>query len=488
VASIAFACQPGPAGLAEPSAAIARPHLSAVQPTQTDKQISAAVDAYAKRQRVVQRIPGLALGVMRNGQLIKVQGYGLANIELDVPVKPQTVFQMGSVGKQFTATAIMLLVEDGRIALDDKISAYFPGLPASWKNVTVRNLLSHTSGIADYAGVESANSDAIVNLRADYSEDELLQKFITLPVHFEPGEKWEYSNTGYVLLGFLIHKVTGEFYGDFLQDRIFRPLGMTSTRIISEADIVPNRAAGYELVKETIKNQRWVSPSLNTTGDGALYTDVLDLAKWDAALDAGKLLKKSSFDQMWTPVTLRDGSRYPYGFGWDVTEVNGHRLLEHIGAWQGFTMCSARYPDDRLTVVVLTNLDAGHADPTRIAHHVAALYLPALKPIERNPIEDKDPQVTALVRATFVDFAAGHPNLDSFDSDQRAIWTPETMAYVSDFLHSLGTLTKVALLERKESARSRQFTYRATFTDGEILVDVALDQNNEISSWQVHPQ
>ena len=187
-----------------------------------------------------------------------------------------------------------------------------------------------------------------------------------------------------MLLGILIRKVTAEFYGDFLQERIFRPLGMSATRIISEADIVPNRASGYELVKGEIKNQGWVSATLNTTADGALYTNVLDLGKWDAALYTEKLLKRRSFEQMWTPVKLKDGKTYPYGFGWFLNEVNGHQLIEHDGAWQGFTMNISRYVDDRLTVIVMTNLDEGPSKPERIAHGVAGIYVGALKGKEKS--------------------------------------------------------------------------------------------------------
>jgi CubicO group peptidase (beta-lactamase class C family) len=201
-----------------------------------------------------------------------------------------------------------------------------------------------------------------------------------MPLDFAPGERWFYSNTGYVLLGVLIHRVTGKFYGDFLQERIFKPLGMTSTRIISESDIVPHRSSGYLLVKGQLKNQNWVSPSLNTTADGALYTNVLDLAKWDAVLYGERLLKRASLAQMWTPVKLNSGETYPYGFGWRIAAVNGHRLLKHGGAWQGFTMSISRYVDDRLTIVVFTNLDEDNSNPEQVAARVAALYIPALGP------------------------------------------------------------------------------------------------------------
>jgi CubicO group peptidase (beta-lactamase class C family) len=343
------------------------------------QELDGRVDAFVAAEMREQRIPGLELAMLRDGKVVKAKGYGLANVELDVAVKPETVFQTGSVGKQFTATAVMMLVEEGKVGLDDKLSKYLAGTPEIWKEVTVRNLLTHTSGIADYTDSEYTKPGGLINLRGDYTEEELYRRFVQLPLNFETGTKWKYSNTGYALLGFVIHKVTGEFYGDFLQERIFRPLGMNATRIISEADIVPNRASGYELVKGEIKNQEWVSATLNTTADGALYTNVMDLGKWDAALYTEKLLKKASFEQMWTPVKLKDGKSYPYGFGWFLNEANGHRLIEHDGAWQGFTMNISRYLDDRLTVIVMTNLDEDHSKPGRVAHGVAGIYVGALK-------------------------------------------------------------------------------------------------------------
>jgi CubicO group peptidase (beta-lactamase class C family) len=362
---------------------IAAPVVARAQTsTSGTEEISGKVDAYIEAEMRAEKIPGLALAIVGDGKTIKSRGYGLANIELDVPVKPETIFQTGSVGKQFTATAVMMLVEDGKLRLDDPIGKYLSGAPATWKNITVRNLLTHTSGIHDYE-TESLKKKgaAFINLRNDYTEDELFKKFSGLPLDFPPGSKWNYSNSGYVILGILIHKVTGQFYGDVLQERIFRPLGMTYTRIISEADIIRNRAAGYRLVNGEMKNQEWVSPMLNTTADGALYTNIVDMARWDAALYTEKLLKKGSLDQMWTAVCLNDGKTADYGLGWDVTSVNGHRLIEHGGAWQGFTTQISRYVDDKFTVIVLTNLDAEYSQPDKVAHNVAAIYNPALTPV-----------------------------------------------------------------------------------------------------------
>jgi len=330
-------------------------------------ETTAAVTDYVKAEMERQHIPGLSLLVVRNGKIVRAEGFGLANVELQVPAKPETVFQSGSVGKQFTATAIMMLVEEGKMGLDDPLTKYFADAPASWKDVTVRELLSHTAGFGDYP--------KDFNFRKDWTEDEELKLIESIPLAYPPGTKWEYSNFGYVTLGILIHRVTGMFYGDFLQQRIFQPLGMQSTRIISEADIVPNRAAGYRLVKGELKNQEWVAPVVNTTADGSLYFTILDLAKWDAALYTEKLLKRSSLDLMWTPVKLKNGqaNKGNYGFGWFIDQRNGHRCIHHDGAWQGFQTAIDRYVDDQLTVVALSNLEG--AEPGKITQHAAEIYL-----------------------------------------------------------------------------------------------------------------
>jgi CubicO group peptidase (beta-lactamase class C family) len=330
-----------------------------------------AVDQFVKAEMEKQHIPGLALLVSRDGKPIRARGYGLANVELQVPVKPETIFQSGSVGKQFTATAVMMLVEEGKMSLADPLTKFFPDAPASWKQVTIRELLSHTGGFTDYP----KNFD----MRKDYTEADLLKIVERIPLAYPPGTKWDYANLGYLTLGIVIHKVTGEFYGDFLQERIFRPLGMTTTRIISEADIVPNRAAGYRLIKGELKNQEWVSPTLNTTADGAMYFSILDLAKWDAALYTEKLLKRSSLDQMWTVARFNNGQPNPdhYGFGWSIEEKKGHKVIGHGGSWQGFRTRISRYVDDKLTVVVLLNLAEGEPGP--ISDRVAEMYLDGAK-------------------------------------------------------------------------------------------------------------
>jgi CubicO group peptidase (beta-lactamase class C family) len=326
------------------------------------------VDDVVKVEMQKQKIPGLSLIVLKDGKIVKAEGYGLANVELSVPATPKTVYQSGSMGKQFVATLVMMLVEESKLKLEDKIGKYLPGSPETWKDITIRHLLTHTSGVKNYGPLH-------LNFRKDYSDDQLVQIAAKLPLDFPPGEKWSYSNTGYVLLGIIINNATGKFYGDLLKEKIFGPLGMETARIISEADVIPNRAAGYRLVAGNLKNQEYVSPSLNRTADGSLYFTVLDLAKWDAALYTEKLLKRATLEQMWTPVKLNNGKTHPYGFGWALGNSGGKRFVRHGGAWQGFVTFIVRHLDDKVTVAVLANR-AG-ANPGAIADRVARFYLPS---------------------------------------------------------------------------------------------------------------
>jgi hypothetical protein len=260
---------------------------------------------------------------------------------------------------------------------------------------------------------------------------------------------------------------------------------MSSTRIISDEDVIPYRAAGYRLVNGQLKNQEWVSPSFNSTADGALYFTVLDLQKWDAALYTEKLIKKSSLEQMWSPVTCPDGKPHFYGFAWRIEDANGHRLLEHGGAWQGFSADISRYVDDRLTVVVLTNLDADHSDARRIAHGVANLYVSGLR---MKPIEDVEPQVTVLLRTTLAELTAGNPNLEWFAPEERSNWKPERIKGLGEILKSLGALKSVELLERKSEDSTRHYKYRAQFANGPMLVNLWVNRDGKISALNVRSE
>jgi CubicO group peptidase (beta-lactamase class C family) len=447
------------------------------------------IDQYVAAELKRQHIPGLALGIYSRGNIVRAQGYGLANIELNVPVKPESIFQSGSVGKQFAATGIMMLVEEGKVNLNDSITKYFERAPEAWKPIKIKNLLSHTSGLAEYESGPLIKPGAPFYLRLDFTEDQLFDKVTALPMDFQPGEKWRYTNTNYLLLGMLIRKVTGQFYGDFLAERIFKPLGMGSTRIISEEDIVPNRTSGYRLVKGEWKNQEWVSPTFNSTADGAMYFNVPDLAKWDGALYTEKLIKKSSLDQMWTRFRLNDGKPNPgnYGFAWSIDEVNGHRIIQHGGAWQGFTTYIARYVDDGVTVVVLTNLDAGHSNPGKIAHAVGGLYDARLAPPVPRAIEDTEPQVTAFVRETVERIANGKADPAAFTPEARARFFPDRVKDAETFLKESGPVKRFELIERKQEDDGRLYRYRLSATES-LILGVRIAGDGKIAGLSIAPE
>jgi CubicO group peptidase (beta-lactamase class C family) len=324
------------------------------------------VDEYIQAEMKKQRIPGLSLAVVKQGQIVKTKGYGLANVELNVAATPETVYKIGSISKQFIATGIMLLVQEGKLGLDDKISKYLEGAPDTWQEITIRHLLTHTSGL-----VREAPGFDFLKTQADA---EVIKTAYSVPLRFAPGTKWEYCNLGYFILAEIIRKVSGMPWGEFMSERVFKPLGMTATRTTTATDIVPNRANGYAWRGDTLQNAETV---LALRPSGAFLSTVVDLAKWDAALYTDRILTQSSREQMWKPsaeTTRRSGDGPPdsYGFGWQIAQVNGHREVYHGGTLAGFRSAFARFVDDQLTVVVLTN--AANANPEPIARGVAAFY------------------------------------------------------------------------------------------------------------------
>jgi len=353
-------------------------------------KLSTAVDGAIREQMKEQQIPGVGIAVVRNGRIVEAEGYGLANIECGTPVTPATIFEIGSITKQLTATAIMLLAEEGKLSLDDNITKFFPEASLTLKAVTIRHLLTHTSGIPDIDGdVEDAShaGQGIVDLRREYTEDELVRAYLAQPLKTPPGSKWSYCNVCYSLLGFLIHRVTGTSYAEFLRERIFAPLGMNATRMLSFAEIIPNRATGYDLINGAWKNtRRWQSESIFSDAAGGLMMNVLDLAKWDAALYTERIIKRSSLEAMWKPVPLDDGIAYPNGIGWFVASAKDHRIVFHTGSGPGFCAAISRYLDDRLTFIVLTNICHSHSDVLKIIGKVAEIYIPDTR--GENPIKD----------------------------------------------------------------------------------------------------
>ncbi|WP_426687603.1 serine hydrolase domain-containing protein [Rhodanobacter ginsengiterrae] len=442
----------------------------------------AAIDRYVAAEMAREHIPGAEVGIYRNGQAVLTKGYGLANVEWNARVTPTTPMQSGSVGKQFTATAVMMLVEQGKLKLDDSITQYFPDAPASWKPIKVKNLLSHTSGLAEYEDPSRMQPGGLFDQRQDFTETQLVKKIETLPIEFKPGDDWAYRNTNYALLGVLIHKVSGQDYRDYMHEHIFAPLGMVATRGISDRDIIPGRAAGYELVAGQLKNQAWVSPSLNSTADGTLYFNVVDLQKWDRALYGTTLLSRQSLDTMWTPFVLDNGkpNASHYGFGWATDRINGHRVIQHSGAWQGFTCTINRYVDDKLTVVALTNLDAGHASPVYLSHVIAGLVQPALMPKPNAAIADRKPEITAHAREVLKAMLAGKNIAGEFSADAGYAFDPNDAVDMRSQLPARWEAAPLVLIKRSEHEGAVRSVYRVGPQGDTRIMLVELDAKGKL--------
>jgi len=298
--------------------------------------------------------------VVRDKTVLLEKGYGSADLEWDIPNSPTTKFRLGSITKQFTAASILLLEERGKLNINDPVKKYMADAPAAWDKVTIYNLLTHTSGIPSFTGFPDYESTEATPT----TPEKLVARFRDKPLEFQPGEKFAYDNSGYVLLGYLIEKISGQTYAQFVQENIFTPLQMKDSGYDSNSAIIMHRASGYSNGKEGIENAGFIHMTIPFAA-GSLYSTVEDLARWEQGLFGGKVLSPASLQKMTTPF------KENYAFGLAVSTANGHKLFEHGGGIEGFNTHLAYYPDDKLIVVVLANLN-GDA-PTGIAHKLAAV-------------------------------------------------------------------------------------------------------------------
>lgn len=434
------------------------------------------VDDHLNAEMCRRHIPGLALAVVREGEVVKLAGYGQADVELGAAMTPRSVLQIQSVTKTMTAAAVLLLAEEGKLALTDPVARHLDGTPASWKGVTLRHLLSHTSGIADFI------NDPSTNLRLDVTEQEVLAAMAPRPLNFEPSARYEYSNTGYHLLAMVIRRVTGKSYGDFLAERFFGPLGMTQTRVASVSEIIPHRAAGYAWAAGSLHRGQFVAESILAYGGGGVVSTAADMAVWAQALAAGRVLPRAVLEQAWTPEPLLGGSTSAYGLGWGIANVNGHRVVGHSGAHvTGFSSNLSHFPDDGLTVVVLTN--GGHANAQRLARNVAGLIVPELATVDAPPIEDKEPATTARVRDILLGLARGDLAAEPFTPELWALVAKELPAW-QEAGRERGKLVSLDLLGREETGGQRAYRYRATYTTDKLLITAVLNPDGRIGAWR----
>ena len=313
------------------------------------------VDSIANAAIAEKRTAGVSVAVVKNGRTIVAKGYGFADLENDVPATAATVYRIGSVTKQFTSAAIMRLMEQGKLSLDDTLQKFFPNFPAQGNRVTVRHLLNHTSGIRSYTSLGPRWARVI---RLDLAPDSMVALFANEPFDFKPGDAYRYNNSGYFLLGMIIEKLSGKTYAQYVKDEFFTPLGLESTIYCDQAPLIKRRAQGYA----TQPGGGFINAEpLSMTqpyAAGSLCSTVTDLVKWTEALSSGKVVSPASYKLMTTPVSLNDGKPMAYGFGLGTGLLGGHRQVSHNGGINGFVSELHHYPDDSLITVVLTNTGA----------------------------------------------------------------------------------------------------------------------------------
>ncbi len=348
--------------------------------TASAQLVQPSADALAELDRWIEsyldenNIPGGLVAVASRGRIVHLKPYGMANVELSVPVTDSTVFEIGSISKQFVSAAVMLLVQEDRLELDDPIHQYLPNLPSEWLGVTVRHLLTHTSGIPDYEEIRTYD---VYGFRL--TPEEVIQIAHSRPMDFAPGAGWYYSNTGYFLLSMIVERIEGRPLGQVLQSRIFEPLGMTQTGMADPEAIIPHRASGYWVNKTGELINRRPTETSSTLGAGGILSSAHDLVKWDEALYGDQLLSAESKATLWTAVILPNGENTGYAFGWSVRPYRGLTSQSHGGQVAGFVANFARLPEQEAAIIVFLNRYRVGSGRLRVA--VLHAFMPSLGPV-----------------------------------------------------------------------------------------------------------
>ena len=369
--------------------------------------------------------PSASVAVVQDGALAFARAYGVANVASKTPATPQMRYSIGSISKQFTAAALLLLAEEGRVSLDDRVIRWMPELTRAG-DVTIRQLLSMTSGYQDFWPQDYV----MPGMLEDVSADRIMSDWAKKPLDFEPGSKWQYSNTNYVIAGQIVERVSGMPFFEFLQKRILTPLGMTSVRDSDQAalgDDDPMRYHRYGLAPARVapkEGRGWMYAA------GELAMTASDLAKWDIAMIERKLLRPESWAEMQREVMLTSGAGTRYGLGVGIATVDGRRVISHGGEVSGFTARNEVYPDERAAIVVLTNLDASDAS-SQIATKVATSLFSSNDPGREKALD--------AAKAIFAGLQRGKVDRSLFTANANAYFSAEAIRDFADTLRPLGT-------------------------------------------------
>jgi CubicO group peptidase (beta-lactamase class C family) len=439
--------------------------------------LPAEADSYVKAEMKNRRIPGLAVAVVRDGRIVATQAYGLANLELNVPVTLDTVFPIASLDKQLTASGIMLLVQDGKVRLDDEISRYFEDPPASWKGIRVAHLLSHASGLPDVVNEEVGGRPFI-----SYSTEQLLSNVKRQSLLFPPGTGFHYSDAGLFLCQLITEKASGMPWRRFVTERLFTPAGMTSMAYIDPVAIIKNRVSGHELTAsgEIISNRR------TAVEEGPLYNDVVanivDFARWAAALETDRVVPPALRDQMWTPQARANEILYwrDYGFGWGLDRYRGVRVVLHSG-YSGVGILVL--PEQRISVIVFTNLDNRFGtDAVGLALGITGIYVPEVSLLAMPSRTDPDAGRTKRVQDEFVRLVKGEPDYGQYARSLFPGIQEGVVSFATRTPH-LGALQSFSFLEERDD--EKLVYYRADFAKARLFLRVGFDSDGKIVCFQM---
>jgi len=345
---------------------LAFPLMAAPPPAEFDAATRSKIDEWLKAIYPADE-PGATVLVAQGQEVLLRDAYGMANLELGVPLQPDMVLRLGSITKQFTAASVMMLAEEGKLNVSDPITKHLPDYPSHGHNITIEHLLNHTSGIFSYTGIPGYMNQEI---RRDLTTDELVDVFKNLPMDFAPGDRWRYNNSGYVLLGAIIEAVSGQSYPAFVEERIFKPLGMPNSHYGGDK-LIPRRASGYAGRSGNYANAPFLSMT-QPQAAGSLLANVDDLLRWNSALVLGDVISRASYQQMTQKARLNDGETVDYGYGFGLRKIRGKSSVEHGGGIHGFSTSALWIPEERIYVSVLTNIPGRQPSPGVVAKKLAA--------------------------------------------------------------------------------------------------------------------
>lgn len=423
-----------------------------------------------------QNIPGLTLGIVRNGKLERTSSYGFADAERKAAATNDDVYEIGSITKQFTAFATMLLADEGKLSIDDPVSKYIPESPEKWKDIKLRHLLYQTSGLMDYVFLPG------LGIVDDFDRAKFMKEVPEQPLDFPTGTTWAYSNTNYALLGWVIEKAAGMPYDRFVTERILKPLGMTETVFIDPWSLVPNRSKGHMWMQGQLLRAKLSGGGVNS--DGTLASTVKDMAKWDSALRERKLLKPASYEAIWSPAKLNSGRMRPYGMGWFLTSPKSPEYVGHAGNSSGYSAGFSRYEKARITVIVLSNVYPAGGE--QIAKSVAETLEPSLRPEIPKEMADPDTARTERVKTALAALADGKAD-DSLLEAEVTAPMKSSRARMNPGFRPLKQIQRMAFAGSQPHGPDTLLSYRIFTPDRAFTAHLGWSKEGKLSQLVLRP-